>query len=423
MCAQDGCKARARKQGGFCKSHGGGVRCEVEGCKTAAVEGGIPRCRVHGGGRRCAESGCSTAAAGSTDYCIAHGGGVRCEVEGCRASAVKGTALCTKHGGGNICEVENCQKLARGAGVRCTEHGGGYKCKIDGCTNDARDGTRRCAQHGGGRRCSFEGGCERLARGDTDHCVRHGGGQRCVRADAHVLDELPPHAPYEGKLCWSCFVALHPEKAHSKVRKEHLVLAELERLCPDVFEQATRREWDCPVEGGCSLKRPDLLLDFGIHAVVVEVDELQHATMPCWDEDTRVAVIAADLQVPLCVLRLRVDDPVPCFTQKRLKNGEQIVRARSPAFELLTQRAADELQALALAVCQPCCGNGGGGKSEDDDEPQIIVVDAFSANPLTQKKTDLSAEATLSEPSIGCSRRAGTSNNSSGSSSSSSRAA
>lgn len=314
---------------------------------------------------------------------------------------------CKAHGGGYRCQVVNCSKPSSGPkGTKqfCVQHGGDRRCEVDGCTKyilSRRSELRRCGEHGGGQRCSFEA-CERLARGDTGRCVCHGGGQRCVRADAHVLDEFPPHAPYEGKLCWSCFVALHPEKAHSKVRKEHLVLAELERLCADVFEQATRREWDCPVEGGCSLKRPDLLLDFGTHAVVVEVDERQHTAMSCWDEDTRVAVIAADLQVPLCVLRLRVDDPVACFSQKRLKNGEQIVRARSPAFEILTKRAADVLQTFAMSVlCRPC----GGG--EVDNEPQIIVVDAFSVNTTSNetKPREAGAHAALSEQAVtgGCS--------------------
>lgn len=211
---------------------------------------------------------------------------------------------------------------------------------------------RYCVFHGGGRRCKVDG-CERLARGATDHCVCHGGGTRCCRLDAHVLDKQVPHAYFAGNLCWFCFVSQHPEKARCKVRKEHFVLAELERICPDVYARAVKTTWDCPVEGGCSLRRPDLLLHFGVHAVIIEVDEQQHSTTPCWDEDTRLAVIAADLQLPISVIRIQVDEPVSCFSQKRLKNGEAIVRSRTGPFQLLMERAAAALCSFA-SCCDDC---------------------------------------------------------------------
>ena len=34
---------------------------------------------------------------------------------------------------------------------------------------------------------------------------------------------------------------------------------------------------DKMIEGGCSKRRPDLLVDMGSHVVIVEVDEQQHA--------------------------------------------------------------------------------------------------------------------------------------------------
>jgi len=135
---------------------------------------------------------------------------------------------------------------------------------------------------------------------------------------------------------------LHPEKARSKVRKEVMVLAELERLCPDIYERAIRRTWDCPVEGGCSLKRPDMLLDFGTWMVDVEVDEKYHGDLSCWDEESRLNVIAADVQVPLAVLRLKVDEP-PCFGTKRCANGEPVLNAKRPV-HVLMDRAEEWLR-------------------------------------------------------------------------------
>ena len=138
-------------------------------------------------------------------------------------------------------------------------------------------------------------------------------------------------------------MAKDPERAKSKVRKEIVVLCELERRCPDIFARAVKRTWDCPVEGGCSLKRPDLLLDFGLWAVGVEADERYHRGIPCWDEESRLNVIAADLQIPVAVLRLKVDEPA-CFGTKLLSNGEPVLSAKPP-FKVLMERAEAWLRA------------------------------------------------------------------------------
>lgn len=113
------------------------------------------------------------------------------------------------------------------------------------------------------------------------------------------------------------------------------------------------------------MKRPDMLLHFGTHAVAVEVDEEQHDAASCWDEDTRVNIIAADVQVPLAVLRLRVDTPERCFGSKRLKNGESILTARSGPFECLLARAAAELGSLA-ASSRP-----------NEDVVRVVVLDGL----------------------------------------------
>jgi hypothetical protein len=139
-------------------------------------------------------------------------------------------------------------------------------------------------------------------------------------------------------------VALHPEQAKSKVKKEIMVLAEMERRCPDIYERANERVWDCRVEGGCSLRRPDMLLDFGTWAVIIEVDESYHDEKSCWDEETRLNIIAADIQLPVAVLRLKVDTPVACFSFKKLGNGERVLNAKQQPFNGLMQRAEDWLR-------------------------------------------------------------------------------
>jgi hypothetical protein len=89
---------------GACKGHGGGRRCQEEGCLKSA-QGGTQRCKAHGGGMRCQKEGClKSAAGGGTPHCIAHGGGKRCQEEGGIKSAEGDTGACKTHGGGRRCQ-------------------------------------------------------------------------------------------------------------------------------------------------------------------------------------------------------------------------------------------------------------------------------------------------------------------------------
>ena len=64
-------------------AHGGGKRCQTEGCTKSAIADTC-RCKAHGGGRRYQQEGCTKAAtSGGTPYCMAHGGGKRCREEDC----------------------------------------------------------------------------------------------------------------------------------------------------------------------------------------------------------------------------------------------------------------------------------------------------------------------------------------------------
>jgi hypothetical protein len=119
--------------------HGGGRRCQHEGCTKSACDGGSPHCSAHGRGRRCQHEGCTKASAtnGGTPHCIAHGGGrpAGCQHEGCSKLAQGGgTPHCSAHGGGRRCQHEGCTKGAGGGGTpHCSEHGGGWRCQQEGC--------------------------------------------------------------------------------------------------------------------------------------------------------------------------------------------------------------------------------------------------------------------------------------------------
>ncbi|KAK3241634.1 hypothetical protein CYMTET_48617 [Cymbomonas tetramitiformis] len=53
-----------------------------------------------------------TAARGNTEYCIAHGGGKRCQADGCTKSAQGKTEYCIAHEGGKRCQADGCTKSA-----------------------------------------------------------------------------------------------------------------------------------------------------------------------------------------------------------------------------------------------------------------------------------------------------------------------
>ena len=183
-------------------------------------------------------------------------------------------------------------------------------------------------------------GCGKWDQGGG-YCIRHSGGPRC-QSEACSVYATPPFAAYRSsglRVCWSCFAALEPDKARVKLRTEHYIVDELNRRMPELMSRARSATWDCTAPGGCSLKRADLLYVFDSRYVQVEVDEKGHASCPCYDEDTRLEIIAADVGLPGMVLRL---NPDAAFGTKRLSNGETGVQIRN--------RAA--LDALMDETCQ-----------------------------------------------------------------------
>jgi hypothetical protein len=198
-----------------------------------------------------------------------------------------------------------------------------------------------CRSHGGGPKCLECGSNARDEGNDgSSLCKRHGGGQRCESGCCWLLDPpraLATHNVSGVHLCGFCFRCLYPERARLKVRKEHFVLAEFQRLLPELQNQ--KATWDCCVPGGCSLKRPDLLYDLGDHYLQVEVDEKAHDFIQPEQELERLEFISNDMGgLPGIVLRLRVDDP-PCFCIVTLPNKERLLRCKQEPFDRLMQRA------------------------------------------------------------------------------------
>ena len=73
--------------------------------------------------------------------------------------------------------------------------------------------------------------------------------------------------------------------------------------------------------------------------IQIEVDEHGHRDYACFDEDTRLEIIAADVGMPGVVVRIDPDS-LSCFRRKRLGNGEYVEHCIAESFHTLLNRAA-----------------------------------------------------------------------------------
>jgi hypothetical protein len=63
------------------------------------------------------------------------------------------------------------------------------------------------------------------------------------------------------------------------------------------------------VNGGCSKRRPDLLLDLGYQIVIIEIDENQHTDYDCSCENKRLMELSQDLgHRPIVFIRFNPDE-------------------------------------------------------------------------------------------------------------------
>ena len=113
------------------------------------------------------------------------------------------------------------------------------------------------------------------------------------------------HGKYDG-YCLFCYMNLFPEKPVSRnyKTKEYAVVEFVKTQNPDYL-------WisDKTITGGCSRRRPDLLLDLGYQIIIIEVDENQHTDYDCSCENKRIMELSQDLgHRPIVFIRFNPDD-------------------------------------------------------------------------------------------------------------------
>jgi hypothetical protein len=106
--------------------------------------------------------------------------------------------------------------------------------------------------------------------------------------------------------CLFCYIHLFPDKPVSRnyKTKEYSVVEYVKNTFSE-FEWVS----DKTVQGGCSRRRPDLLLDLFYQIVIIEIDENQHTEYDCSCQNKRTMELSQDLgHRPIIFIRFNPDD-------------------------------------------------------------------------------------------------------------------
>jgi len=110
---------------------------------------------------------------------------------------------------------------------------------------------------------------------------------------------------YDG-YCLFCYMNLFPDKPVSRnyKTKEYSVVEYIKTKFPSLNWIA-----DKIINGGCSKRRPDLLLDLLYQIIIIEVDENQHTDYDCSCQNKRIMELSQDLgHRPIIFIRFNPDD-------------------------------------------------------------------------------------------------------------------
>jgi hypothetical protein len=157
-----------------------------------------------------------------------------------------------------------------------------------------------------------------------------------------------PMEKYDG-YCTYCYMNLFPDKPVSRnyKTKEHSVVEFVTKQFPD-FTWVS----DKVISGGCSKRRPDLMLDLGYQIIVAEIDENQHTDYDCSCESKRIMELSQDVgHRPIVFIRFNPDgfkdqsgkNIASCWCQDG--NGICVVKkSKKSEWESRLQQLKDQIQ-------------------------------------------------------------------------------
>ena len=302
-CEHDRVKSRCKECGGgsicehgrekyICKDCGGSGICEHGRQKSTCKEcGGASICEHSRQKSQCKECG-------GTSICEHDRVKSRCKECGGGSICQHGTykSRCKDCGGSQICEHDRVKS-------RCKECGGASICEHGRYKSTCKDcGGSQVCKHGRYKStCKDCGGSQVCEHGkQKSYCKKCGGTSLC-KSDHCETRAIKKYNGY----CLPCCIQVCPEIQVSRNYKTK------ERDVVDRITQTfTGFTWvaDKKIQDGCSLRRPDLLLDMGSHIVIVEIDENKHTDYDCSCEHKRLMQISQDLQHrPIAFIRFNPD--------------------------------------------------------------------------------------------------------------------
>ncbi len=169
------------------------------------------------------------------------------------------------------------------------------KCKKCDGSQVCEHGIRRstCKKCGGSSIC--EHGIQR------SQCIICNPDCACIECKSILVDKRTHCYP----LCQACFCNKYPDHKKSTLYKikERYLRDELINRFPDADIKLI---FDKIVDGGCSRRRPDVLIDMLLYSIVIECDENQHKNYEC--ENKRTMQLFEDLgSRPLILIRFNPD--------------------------------------------------------------------------------------------------------------------
>jgi len=155
----------------------------------------------------------------------------------------------------------------------------------------------------------------------------------CMIYDTHERPISNHISPTNVRMCSSCYRSLYPEMNKLRVRVEHFVLADIQRVIPGMTKYLQIQ--DCPIPCGVSMERPDALYITrnGKTLIHLEIDETpDHEN----DQKRLMRILASTDAEEHVVIRIhthRTADHPSMFTHRVLQNGEKVLGARPIEFD------------------------------------------------------------------------------------------
>ena len=222
----------------------------------------------------------------------------RCKKEGCNARPSYGKEgekpeYCKNHKNKGMVDVIHKRCKKEGCNVR-PSYGFEWK-KPEYCKEDKKEGmidviSKRCKKEGCNTLPSygFEWKKPEYCKEDKKEGMIDVINKRCKTelCDTRVGNK------YKG-YCVFCFIHIFPDEPITRNYKTK------EKYINDFVKENNRDVKiisDKIIDGGCSKRRPDILIDMNTHVIIVEVDENQHVGYSC--ENKRIMEISQDLGHP-----------------------------------------------------------------------------------------------------------------------------